>query len=128
MALSGVGVAAQYSLVHGVGQDPAFLGVLSALLGAGSIIASLTASRIIERFGERTLALIGLFNFALGNLLRANHSLPAALVGYGRARVRAALRVPGDPQRRSTATPTSFKAECRQRSRSRCSGRKPPRK
>lgn len=81
MALSGVGVAAQYSLVHGVGQGPAFLGVLTALLGAGSIIASLTAGRLIERIGEHRLALIGLANFAAGNLLRANHWLPAALAG-----------------------------------------------
>ncbi len=81
MALSGIGVAAQYSLVESVGQRPAFLGVLTALLGAGSIVASLTASRIIARHGERTLALIGLLNFALGNLLRANHWLPAALFG-----------------------------------------------
>lgn len=81
MALSGVGVAAQYSLVHGIGEHPAFLGVLSALLGAGSIVASLTASRIIGRHGERTLAVIGLLNFAVGNLLRANHWLPAALAG-----------------------------------------------
>jgi len=81
MALSGIGVAAQYSLVHGIGQRPAFLGVLSALLGAGSIIASLSASRLINRLGEPSLALIGLINFAAGNLLRANHWLPAALVG-----------------------------------------------
>jgi hypothetical protein len=81
MALSGIGVAAQYSLVHGLGERPAFLGVLTALLGAGSIAASLTASRIIVRHGERTLAVIGLLNFALGNLLRANHLLPAALAG-----------------------------------------------
>lgn len=81
MALSGIGVAAQYSLVHGLGERPAFLGVLSALLGAGSIVASLTASHIIKRHGERTLALVGLVNFAAGNLLRANHWLPAALAG-----------------------------------------------
>ena len=81
MALSGVGVAAQYSLVHGVGQRPAFLGVLTATLGAGSIIASLTARRIIERLGEQWLAVIGLINFAAGNLLRANHWLPTAVLG-----------------------------------------------
>ncbi|HEX3617211.1 MAG TPA: MFS transporter [Solirubrobacteraceae bacterium] len=81
MALSGLGVAAQYSLVQGIGEHPAFLGVLSALLGAGSIVASMTASSIVERYGERTLAVIGLLNFALGNLLRANHWLPTALVG-----------------------------------------------
>lgn len=81
MALSGVGVAAQYSLVHGVGQHPAFLGVYTAMLGGASIIASLTASRIIERLGENWLAVIGLINFAVGNLLRANHWLPATLIG-----------------------------------------------
>jgi hypothetical protein len=81
MALSGIGVAAQYSLVHGIGEHPAFLGVLSAFLGAGSIIASLSARRVIDRFGERSLAVIGLINFAVGNVLRANHWLPAALVG-----------------------------------------------
>jgi MFS family permease len=81
MALSGVGVAAQYSLVHGIGQHPAFLGVLTAVLGGGSIVASLTASRIIDHLGERWLAVIGLVNFAAGNLLRANHWLPAALIG-----------------------------------------------
>lgn len=81
MALSALGVAAQYSLVRGVGEHPAFLGVFSALLGAGSIVASLTASRIAARHGERTLALIGLVNFAVGNLLRATHWLPSALLG-----------------------------------------------
>jgi hypothetical protein len=81
MALSGIGVAAQFSLVHGIGEHPAFLGVLTALLGGGSIVASLTASPIIDRIGERWLAVIGLINFAAGNLLRANHWLPAALIG-----------------------------------------------
>lgn len=81
MALAGVGVAAQYSLVHGLGQRPAFLGVLSALLGAGSIVAALSAGRVIERFDESTLALIGLANFAVGDLLRATGWLPAAVCG-----------------------------------------------
>ena len=81
MAISGVGVAAQYSLVHGVGKHPAFLGVFTALLGAGSIIAALTAGRLTARFGERWLAATGLINFAVGNALRANHWLPAALIG-----------------------------------------------
>jgi hypothetical protein len=81
MALSGVGVAAQFSLVHGVGERPAFLGAFTALLGAGSIVASLTASPIINRFGERWLAALGLVNFAVGSLLRCGHWLPAALAG-----------------------------------------------
>jgi MFS family permease len=81
LALSGVGVAAQYSLVHGIGERPAFLGVLSATLGAGSILASLSAAAIIRRHGESWLAVIGLVNFAVGDLLRADHWRVAAVVG-----------------------------------------------
>jgi MFS family permease len=81
MALSGIGVAAQYGLVSGLGQTPAFLGVLTALLGAGSVIASLTSGRLIERVGERWLCVFGLLNFAAGNLLRSVAWMPAVLVG-----------------------------------------------
>jgi Major Facilitator Superfamily len=81
MAVSAVGVAAQYSLVTAVGERPAFLGVFSAVLGAGSIVAALTSGRVLARIGERGLALAGLANFAAGNLLRATGSEPAALAG-----------------------------------------------
>ena len=81
MALSGVGVAAQYSLVQGLGQPPAFLGVLTATLGAGSIVAALTAGRVIARVGERWLAIIGLLDFAAGELLQSVGWLPAAVLG-----------------------------------------------
>ena len=81
MALSGVGVAAQYSLVAGLGQPPAFLGVLTATLGAGSVVAALTSGRIITRFGERSVAVIGLLDFAAGNLLRTVPWLPTAVFG-----------------------------------------------
>jgi MFS family permease len=81
MAVSGVGVAAQYSLVTAIGESPAFLGVLSAALGAGSIAAALLSGRLIQRVGERRLALAGLVNFAAGELLQATGWLPAALAG-----------------------------------------------
>ena len=81
MALSGVGVAAQYSLVTGLGRQPAFLGILTATLGAGSIIAAITAGRLIRRVGERRLAVIGLINFAAGDALRSTHWVPAAILG-----------------------------------------------
>jgi hypothetical protein len=81
MAISAVGVAAQFSLVSAVGQGPAFLGVFSAVLGAGSIVAALTSGAVLARIGDRGLALAGLIDFAAGTLLRATGSLPLALAG-----------------------------------------------
>jgi MFS family permease len=60
IAISAVGVAAQFSLVSAVGQPPAFLGVFSAVLGAGSIVAALTSGALLARIGDRDLALAGL--------------------------------------------------------------------
>jgi predicted MFS family arabinose efflux permease len=74
-------VAAQYSLVQGVGEPPSFLGVLSAALGAGSIVASLVSGRLLRSAGERWLAVLGMANFALGNAMRATGQLPLAVAG-----------------------------------------------
>jgi hypothetical protein len=81
MGISGVLVAAQYSLVGAVGKPPAFLGVFSALLGAGSIAASLLSSTVLRRVGERWLAVAALVDLAVGILLYATGWLPAALLG-----------------------------------------------
>lgn len=79
IGISGVGVAAQYSLVQALGEPPSFLGVLNAALGAGSIVASLTSSPVVRRIGE-VARRPRHANFALGNLLRASGRLPAAVV------------------------------------------------
>jgi MFS family permease len=81
MSLSGVLVAAQYSLVQGVGEPPSFLGVFSAALGAGSIAASMVSGRLLRAAGERRLAVLGMANFALGNAMRATGWLPLAIAG-----------------------------------------------
>lgn len=81
MSFSAVLVAAQYSLVQGVGEPPTFLGVFSAGLGAGSIVASLVSGRLLRATDERRLAVLGLANFALGNALRATGWLPLAIAG-----------------------------------------------
>jgi MFS family permease len=81
MSLSAILVAAQYSLVQGVGEPPAFLGVFSAGLGAGSIAASLVSGRLLRMAGEKWLAVIGMANFALGNAMRASGWLPLAVAG-----------------------------------------------
>jgi Na+/melibiose symporter-like transporter len=81
MSFSAVLVAAQYSLVQGVGEPPSFLGVFSAGLGAGSIVASMVSGRLLRSVGERWLAILGMANFALGSVLRATTSLPLAVAG-----------------------------------------------
>jgi hypothetical protein len=81
MALSGVLVAAQYSLVQATGEPPTFFGIFAACLGGGSIVASLVSSRILRRAGEGWLAVFGMANFAAGTLLRATGVLGWALAG-----------------------------------------------
>ena len=81
MGFSAVLVAAQYSLVQGVGEPPSFLGVFSAGLGAGSIVASLVSGRLLRSVGEGWLAVLGMANFALGNAIRATGWLPLAVAG-----------------------------------------------
>jgi hypothetical protein len=81
MSFSAVLVAAQYSLVQGVGEPPSFLGVFSAALGAGSIAASAVSGRLLRAAGERWLAVLGMADFALGGVLRAVGWLPLAIAG-----------------------------------------------
>lgn len=82
MFISGMMVAAPYSLVSALHRSPSFLGVLTAALGAGSIIASLTSSRLIGRIGEYRLAVLGLVNGVLGNLLVSQAGFAGALIGF----------------------------------------------
>ncbi|MFB6946088.1 MFS transporter [Streptomyces sp. NPDC056305] len=76
MAVSGVGVAVQYSLVAGLHRPPSYLGVLTALLGAASVLASLVSPRVIARVGLDTLTLLGLAAFAGGSILRTLPWMP----------------------------------------------------
>ncbi|SEG73224.1 Major Facilitator Superfamily protein [Actinacidiphila yanglinensis] len=81
IGMSGVAVAAQYSLVAALHRPPGFLGVLSALLGAGSVAGGLLAGPMIRRVGERRLILLGVLDLALGSGLRATGALVPALLG-----------------------------------------------
>jgi len=67
--------------VQGLGKPPSFLGVLSAGLGAGSILASLVSGRLLRRLGEGWLLVLGAANFGLGNGLRASAVLSLAVLG-----------------------------------------------
>jgi MFS family permease len=80
IVLSGLLVAPQYSLIQAIGEPPAFLGVLSACLGAGSIVASLVSSRLLRWLGEDRLAILGMINFVVNAGLRAAGNLPCAVI------------------------------------------------
>jgi Na+/melibiose symporter-like transporter len=80
IVLSGLLVAPQYSLIQAIGEPPAFLGVLSACLGAGSIVASLVSSRLLRWLGEDRLAILGMINFVVNAGLRAVGDLPCAVI------------------------------------------------
>jgi Na+/melibiose symporter-like transporter len=80
IVLSGLLVASQYSLIQAIGEPPAFLGVLSACLGAGSIVASLVSSRLLRWLGEDRLAILGMINFVVSAGLRATGNLPCAVI------------------------------------------------
>ncbi len=81
MFLSGVLVAAQYSLVSALHRPPSFLGVVAACLGAGSVASSLVAGRLIARIGERSLAVIALMNMAVGSAARATGVTAVVIAG-----------------------------------------------
>ncbi|MEV0448197.1 MFS transporter [Streptomyces sp. NPDC050600] len=72
MFLAGLNGAAVYAVVdRGLGQAPAYAGVLYAAQGAGSVVAGLAAGPLLRRVPERGLAAAGLALFAVGVAARA---------------------------------------------------------
>lgn len=64
---------------HGLGRPPAFLGVLVAVQGAGSIAIGPLVPRLVRRFGEPRLTGVSFVFFAVGNIGLATNSLPVVL-------------------------------------------------
>ncbi|MEV0846654.1 MFS transporter [Streptomyces sp. NPDC049954] len=72
--------SAQYGIVAALGRPAAWLGVLHAVQGAGSVLAGLLAGRLLERLGTAGFAAAGTALFAVGGLLRAAPSQAVVLV------------------------------------------------
>lgn len=81
MFVAGTLTAAQFSLVDALGRAPSFLGVITGLVGAGSIAAGLTSAPLIRRHGEPTLLALGVANGSVGYLLLSTGQLPVVLIG-----------------------------------------------
>ncbi|CAM03976.1 drug:proton antiporter [Saccharopolyspora erythraea NRRL 2338] len=81
MFASGTLIAARFDLVDALGYPPGFIGVVTGLLGVGSLVASLTSSSAIRRFREPNVLLFGLGNACAGYLLTATGWLPGVLLG-----------------------------------------------
>ncbi len=124
IGISGVGVAAQYSLVQALGEPPSFLGVLNAALGAGSIVASLTSSRW-SGASERWPAVLGTPTSLSGTCSgRAAGCRPPS--SSGRSFSASAFRGSSSPlwTWRSAQPPSDCRAGSRPPSSSPCSGRR----
>jgi Major Facilitator Superfamily len=66
----------------GLDRPTSFLGVLSALQGAGSILGGVTAAYALRRLGDVWLVGIGLFLFAVGDGALASSNLALVLGGF----------------------------------------------
>lgn len=82
MLLSGLSGAATYEVADaGLHCPPAFVGVLYAVQGAGSVAAGAVAGAVMRRLPERAFAALGLLLFAAGAAARAVPSLPVVCAG-----------------------------------------------
>ncbi|NJP47473.1 MFS transporter [Actinacidiphila epipremni] len=82
MLLSGVSSAATYELADaGLHRPPAFVGVLYAVQGAGSVVSGIVAGAVMRRLPERAFAAAGLLLFTAGAAVRAVPALPVVVAG-----------------------------------------------
>ncbi|SEG58367.1 Predicted arabinose efflux permease, MFS family [Actinacidiphila yanglinensis] len=82
MFLSGISSAAIYAMTDsGLHRPPAFVAVLYAVQGSGSIVAGVVSGAVMRRLQERAFAALGLMLFTAGAALRAVPSLPVCLAG-----------------------------------------------
>ncbi|WP_436771440.1 MFS transporter [Yinghuangia sp. YIM S09857] len=82
MAAAGLNGAAIYAVAdQGLHQEPAFVGVLYAVQGVGSVAAGLVAGTALRGLREGMFAAVGSAVFAVGIALRAVPSLELALAG-----------------------------------------------
>ncbi|GAA2977541.1 MFS transporter [Actinokineospora diospyrosa] len=82
LVLAGFASTMTFALIdEGLGLAPAFVGVLAAVQGTGSVVSGLVAGAVLRRLSPLGFAAIGLALFAIGVLLRMTSLLPLVLIG-----------------------------------------------
>lgn len=81
MVVSGVAFPALYALTDALRRPTSFIGLLTALLGAGSVVAGLVSGRIMDRVGARRLVALGCGVAVLSYALLATGALVPAVIG-----------------------------------------------
>ncbi|SCD69728.1 MFS transporter, partial [Streptomyces sp. DfronAA-171] len=81
MALSGTASASGYGLMAAMGLPPAWLGVVSAAQGAGSVVSGVCAGGLLGRLGPSRTTALGLALWAAGATLHSLAHPAASLVG-----------------------------------------------
>lgn len=77
----GIAESIGFAVVDGLGRPVEFLGVLSTIQGVGAVIAGVTTTVVIHRFGELRMVTYGLVAAVVGLLALAGHGLPQVAVG-----------------------------------------------
>jgi MFS family permease len=81
MAVVGLLETAIFAANQGLGQQAAFLGVITSFQGGGSVLGGLIAGRVVNKWGETRSSALGYGLLAVGLLLCLLGSVPLFLVG-----------------------------------------------
>ncbi|MFI9561886.1 MFS transporter [Streptomyces rishiriensis] len=80
MLFAGLGAPLLYAVVEGLGHSPAYMGVLYAAQGAGSVVVGLVSGPALRRLGARRFAACGIALTAVAVVAQAVPSDPVALM------------------------------------------------
>lgn len=80
MLFAGFGAPLLYAVVEGLGRSPAYVGVLYAAQGAGSVVVGLLSGPALRRLGARRFAAYGIALTAVAVVAQAVPSDPVALM------------------------------------------------
>ncbi len=111
VAFAGVGLLNGVSLAiveHGLGLPPELLGPISSVQALTAIVAGLTASRLIARWGAQRVVALGLLVLAVGVVPTTGHSVVAIVLGLGAVGLGATWSIVGFVTERQLRTPAAL--------------------